>query len=78
LSPLYPFNAVRSLPSESYEFTLCDEETSLIRCLACRRRSSGLLQIATGGLQLKLWTQTIATGGQQKYAKCCFFYDQKV
>ena len=59
---------MRSLPCERYEFTLCDERTPQIRCIACRRGPTGALQIATGGQELKLWTQTTTTSEQLTYA----------
>jgi len=52
---------VRSMPSERYLFTLCDKHTSRIRCVVCHRSSTGRLRIATGGQQLKLWSETTTT-----------------
>ena len=59
---------MRSLPCERYEFTLCDERTPQIRCIACHRSAAGALQIATGGQELKLWTQSATSSEQFAYA----------
>jgi len=59
------------VPSERYEFTLCDERTPQIRCITCRRSATGALVIATGGHQLKLWTQSTAISEQPLYGTQC-------
>jgi len=61
--------SVRLLPSESYQFTLCDEQTPQIRCITCHQNvSGGSLRIATGGQQLKLWTESTTDSDQPTYA----------
>jgi len=61
------------VPSECYEFTLCDEHTRQIRCIACHHSSTGTLHLATGGQELKLWTQSTTNSSQLMYAMHCFF-----
>jgi len=71
--------SVRSLPSESYEFTLCDERTPQIHCIACHQHSAtGSLLVATGGQQLKLWTQSTADSNQLTYACVCLHFEMNL